>query len=99
MIIAKFGGTSVAGAAAIRRLLEIVRGRVGARPVVVVSALASVTDALLALRSHVEAGRGAPVDGAVLAWCSSTPRPHASSPAPARRWSRSASMPNRSAAI
>lgn len=67
MIVAKFGGTSVAGATAIRRLIEIVRGRAGARPVVVVSALAGVTDALLALRSHVEAGQGAAVDVAVLA--------------------------------
>jgi aspartate kinase len=49
----KFGGTSVEDAAAIRRLVAIVRSRRGARPVVVVSALAGVTDQLL------EAGRAA----------------------------------------
>src|SRR3954454_17915689 len=49
MIVAKFGGTSVGDAAAISRLIEIVRGRAAERPVVVVSALAKVTDTLLAL--------------------------------------------------
>ena len=99
MIVAKFGGTSVADATAIRRLIEIVRGRAGARPVVVVSALAGVTDALLALRSHVEAGQGAAVDVAVLGPGAAARRDrHASYPAPTRQWSRSAAMPNRSAA-
>lgn len=67
MIVAKFGGTSVADAAAIRRLIEIVRGRAAARPVVVVSALSNVTDALLRLNSLVEADDGAAVDAAVRA--------------------------------
>jgi aspartokinase len=49
MIVCKFGGTSVANAPAITRLVEIVRGRASERPVIVVSALAGVTDALLAL--------------------------------------------------
>ena len=49
MIVCKFGGTSVGDAAAIRRLAAIVSGRQEERPVVVVSALAKVTDALLAL--------------------------------------------------
>ena len=49
MIVCKFGGTSVADAGAIARLVEIVRARSAERPVVVVSALARVTDALLAL--------------------------------------------------
>ena len=49
MIVSKFGGTSVADAAAISRLIEIVRARVAEQPVIVVSALARVTDALLAL--------------------------------------------------
>jgi aspartate kinase len=49
MIVCKFGGTSVADAPAIIRLLEIVRARVPERPVIVVSALARVTDALLNL--------------------------------------------------
>jgi aspartate kinase len=43
----KFGGTSVPDGPAIRRATEIVRGRLDRRPVVVVSALAKVTDALL----------------------------------------------------
>src|SRR5262245_36086515 len=47
MIVMKFGGTSVQDAAAISRATEIVRGRLDRRPVVVVSAMAKVTDALL----------------------------------------------------
>ncbi len=45
----KFGGTSVQDAAAIKRTLSIVKGRrdSGLRPVVVVSAMARVTDQLL----------------------------------------------------
>ena len=49
MIICKFGGTSVADGPAITRLIDIVRARVPERPVIVVSALARVTDALLNL--------------------------------------------------
>ena len=57
----KFGGTSVEDAAAIRRLIGIVRSRLGSRPVVVVSALARVTDQLLeagnaAAKGHLGAG-------------------------------------------
>jgi aspartate kinase len=51
--VLKFGGTSVEDAAAFARVTDIVRARVAARPVVVVSALARVTDALVA---SVEAG-------------------------------------------
>ena len=47
MIVCKFGGTSVGEPAAIRRLVEIVRHRVSQQPIVVVSALAGVTNALL----------------------------------------------------
>jgi aspartate kinase len=47
MIIMKFGGTSVQDAAAINQVAEIVRGRVDRAPVVVVSAMAQVTDTLL----------------------------------------------------
>lgn len=47
MIVMKFGGTSVGSAEAIVRLGEIVRGRLWARPVVVVSAMAGVTNRLL----------------------------------------------------
>jgi aspartate kinase len=47
MVVMKFGGTSVEDAAAIRRLIGIVQSRIGSRPVIVVSALAGVTDQLL----------------------------------------------------
>jgi aspartate kinase len=56
MIVCKFGGTSVQDAAAIRRLAAIVRSRRAARPLVVVSALARVTDALLHLSRLTAAG-------------------------------------------
>lgn len=46
LVVMKFGGTSVENADAIRRLIEIVRTRLHAQPVVVVSALAGVTDQL-----------------------------------------------------
>ena len=49
MIVMKFGGTSVEDAYAIRRLVRIVRSRLNFRVVVVVSALAKVTDELLRL--------------------------------------------------
>jgi aspartate kinase len=49
MIICKFGGTSVGDAAAIRRTADIVRGRLERKPVVVVSALAGTTNALLSI--------------------------------------------------
>lgn len=42
----KFGGTSVAGCEAITRVVDIVRGRLSRRPVVVVSAMSKVTDTL-----------------------------------------------------
>ena len=67
MIVAKFGGTSVADAPAIRRLVEIVRSRLADRPVVVVSALAKVTDALLTLAALACAGDEAALDGAIAA--------------------------------
>jgi aspartate kinase len=47
MIVCKFGGTSVGDAAAIRRLVGTVAARRGERPLVVVSALSGVTDALI----------------------------------------------------
>jgi aspartate kinase len=49
MIVMKFGGTSVQDAAAITRAVDIVRGRLKRKPVVVVSAMARVTDALLGI--------------------------------------------------
>jgi aspartate kinase len=56
MIVSKFGGTSVADAEAIRRLAAIMAARAEQRPLVVVSALAGVTDALLGLASTVYTG-------------------------------------------
>src|SRR3982751_3044089 len=59
MVVQKFGGTSVADPAAIRRLIEIVRTartRDGRGPAVVVSAMSGVTDALLAIASAAGAG-------------------------------------------
>jgi len=49
MIVMKFGGTSVQDAAAIERAAAIVKARLAQRPVVVVSALAKVTDQLLTM--------------------------------------------------
>jgi aspartate kinase len=46
MIVLKFGGTSVAGPDPIRRLADIVRKSLPRRPVVVVSAMATVTNRL-----------------------------------------------------
>src|SRR5215208_4357172 len=47
MIVMKFGGTSVQDAAAISQVAEIVASRLNRAPVIVVSAMARVTDALL----------------------------------------------------
>src|ERR1700731_1818121 len=49
MVIMKFGGTSVEDASAIRRVAEIVRSRQRRNPVVVVSAMAGITDQLVAM--------------------------------------------------
>ncbi len=56
MIVMKFGGTSVENAAAIDRAARIVCMRLGDRPVVVVSAMAKVTDQLLAMGRAAGAG-------------------------------------------
>src|ERR1035437_8921870 len=48
MIVCKVGGASLADAAARRRTAEIVRGRLAQQPVVVVSAMAGTTNALIA---------------------------------------------------
>ncbi|HLA90371.1 MAG TPA: lysine-sensitive aspartokinase 3 [Gemmatimonadaceae bacterium] len=56
MIVAKFGGTSVADAAAIRRTADIIHGRLDRRPVVVVSALAGTTNVLLGAAEQSAAG-------------------------------------------
>jgi aspartate kinase len=62
MIVAKFGGTSVADAAAIARLVEIVRQRRDERPIVVVSALAGITDALIGLAQRAGAAGSAEME-------------------------------------
>jgi len=49
MIVMKFGGTSVQDADAISRLAEIVKVRLALKPIVVVSAMAKVTDQLLTM--------------------------------------------------
>jgi aspartate kinase len=56
VIVMKFGGTSVADASRIRAAAEIVRGRLARRPVVVVSALAGVTDLLVHAIACAKAG-------------------------------------------
>src|SRR5215469_7305045 len=55
-IVMKFGGTSVGDAKAIGRVAEIVRARLPERPVVVVSAMARVTDQLLEMARSAGAG-------------------------------------------
>jgi aspartate kinase len=61
MVVQKFGGTSVADPAAIRRLIEIVRAaraRDGRGPAVVVSAMSGVTDTLLGIASAAGSSAG-----------------------------------------
>jgi aspartate kinase len=57
VVVMKFGGTSVEDALAIRRVIGIVRSRLGGQPVVVVSALANVTDQLLEAGNAAASGR------------------------------------------
>src|SRR6266550_1881928 len=57
--VLKFGGTSVQDAAAFERVAEIVRAERRVRPLVVVSAMSGVTDALLA---SVAAASGADLE-------------------------------------
>src|SRR5437016_13831220 len=56
MIVMKFGGTSVEDAKAIDRAAAIVKARGPEKPVVVVSAMAKVTDALLEMGRDAGAG-------------------------------------------
>jgi aspartate kinase len=63
VVVMKFGGTSVEDAPAVQRLINIVQSRLDARPVVVVSALAGVTDQLLDAGHAAAGGRlGAALD-------------------------------------
>lgn len=57
MIVVKFGGTSVADAAAIARAAAITRSRAPRRPVIVVSALARATNELLAAAEQAARGQ------------------------------------------
>ena len=57
MIVMKFGGTSVAGAGPIRQVGQIVKRYYDRHPVVVVSALAGVTDELIAAANAAAAGK------------------------------------------
>jgi len=60
VVVQKFGGTSVADPAAIRRLIEIARSaraRDGRGPVLVVSAMSQVTNTLLAVTDEAGASR------------------------------------------
>jgi len=56
VIVMKFGGTSVADADRIRGIAEIVRSGLDRRPVVVVSALAGVTDLLVRAEGEARGG-------------------------------------------
>ena len=56
MIVMKFGGTSVEDAKAIERVAAIVKERLPQKPLVVVSAMAKVTDTLLAMARAAGAG-------------------------------------------
>ncbi len=56
MILMKFGGTSVQDAEAIDRAATIVKSRLSQKPVVVVSAMAKVTDQLLSMARAAGAG-------------------------------------------
>lgn len=56
MIVVKFGGTSVGDAEAIGRAADIVRGRMPGRPLVVVSAMSGVTNALIGIAEQASRG-------------------------------------------
>ncbi len=57
MIIIKFGGTAVGDAEAIERAASIVAERLKRKPVVIVSAMAGTTNALLAMAEQAVAGQ------------------------------------------
>src|SRR5262245_13290216 len=56
MMVMKFGGTSVESADAIERAARIVSSRLKRCPVVVVSAMAKVTDQLVCMGQHAASG-------------------------------------------
>jgi len=57
VIVVKFGGTSVGDAAAIDRAASVVRGRMPGRPLVVVSAMSGVTNALIDISDQAARGQ------------------------------------------
>ncbi|GHV69054.1 aspartate kinase [Spirochaetia bacterium] len=57
MIVMKFGGSSVADAERIRRVAEIVKGNLGRKPVLVLSAMGDTTDHLLEAAEKALKGR------------------------------------------
>lgn len=65
MIVLKFGGTSVAGVDGMRRVVDIVAREGNRRRTVVISAIAGVTDRLLALAANARSGD---VDGVMVDW-------------------------------
>lgn len=56
MIVCKFGGTSVADASAITRVIEIIKSKRAEQPVVVVSALGGATNLLLDIANKAAGG-------------------------------------------
>jgi aspartate kinase len=64
-VVMKFGGTSLADAAAIRRAIRIVKQRMPQNPVVVASALADVTDQLLAAGQAAAHGQAASAEASL----------------------------------
>lgn len=55
-LVLKFGGSSVADAACVRRVAEIAKGASSRSPVVVLSAMGKTTDALFAAAQAAEKG-------------------------------------------
>jgi len=62
MIVMKFGGSSVANAERIRTVVEIVKGRLPRKPVVVASAFRGVTDELFKLGEEAVKGRAPSIE-------------------------------------
>lgn len=57
MIVIKFGGTSLENAGAIRNVVQLINRHIERRPVIVVSACAGTTDALIRMADHAEKGQ------------------------------------------
>ena len=58
MIVMKFGGTSVGNADAISQVASVVGQSLARKPVVVVSAITKITDALICLADEASKGSG-----------------------------------------